>query len=55
VTDLQIAARAHEDYRYVDARGPQPNYVIPVSTIAPVNESLNRQLPLEAAGSSIAQ
>src|ERR1700747_706682 len=49
LTDLQMAARAHEDGQYVEARGPQPGYIIPASTVEVANGSLNRDFLSEAA------
>lgn len=44
VSDLQMAARAREDEQYVEARRPQPSYIIPASAVgssgAPGNQDL---------------
>jgi len=45
--DLQMAARAHENKQYVEARGPRPDYIIPASTIEASEGPLNRHLLLE--------
>jgi len=33
VTDLQMAARAREDEQSIEARGPEPSYIIPASAV----------------------
>jgi hypothetical protein len=43
VTDLQTAARAREDGQYVEAcspQPPQPSYIVPASTLRPLNSQL---------------
>ncbi|MBV8450666.1 MAG: DUF799 family lipoprotein [Deltaproteobacteria bacterium] len=48
LTDLRMAARAREDEQYVEARGPQPSYIIPVATVEASEGPLDRHLLLEA-------
>jgi Putative bacterial lipoprotein (DUF799) len=44
VSDLQMAARAREDEQYVEARRPQPSYIIPASAVGSSGASGNRDL-----------
>ena len=52
LSDLQMAARAHEDGEYVEARGPQPSQIMPTSNIETANGPLNTRLLLDAADSA---
>jgi hypothetical protein len=44
VSDLQMAARAREDEQYVEARRPQPSYIIPASAVGSSGASGNQDL-----------
>jgi Putative lipoprotein GNA1162-like len=58
VTDLQVAARAYEDEdgQYIEARGPQPGYIIPSPRrIETVDRSLDTPLLLKATDPPVAQ
>jgi hypothetical protein len=44
VSDLQMAARAREDEQYVEARRPQPSYIIPASAFGSSGGSVNPDL-----------
>jgi hypothetical protein len=55
LTDLQLAARAHDRGQYVEARGPQPRYIIAASTVETADGSLNTPLLIEAADAPTAQ
>src|SRR5215472_8665156 len=55
VADLQMAARAHEDSQYVEARGPQSVNIIPAATVWAAEGPLDRPLLLEAADPPTAQ
>jgi Putative bacterial lipoprotein (DUF799) len=44
VSDLQMAARAREDEQYVEARRPQPSYIIPASALGSSGGSVNPDL-----------
>jgi putative lipoprotein DUF799 len=48
LTDLEMAARARENERYVEAHGLRSRYIIPVSTVEPTEGSLDQHLLLGA-------